>query len=325
MVFVSSRLSHQAPVAAGPARNFPHRKRNEVHPTERLCGSAFGSSRPCRRPEPVRIPGEGPSRRGLRHDRRLPHGGIGVSRRINRLAASASVRLPGRLRAGYCNQGLYNPDAVPGKLGQGAADLVRGSTPARTTIPPDAISTTHAASMPAVPIFSMPTVLSISSATSPADRRMRRLCKRWARSPAAKSYRAWTIERCDGRGVTKRKTRPTVPWFQQAAQHGVYLIVPTGPIGVFLMNWAAAGLATLIFASTTVAFPPGTPVGQPSRPGLREPEYARTEGRVARDLARPDVRGHDHDRVFLKSTVRPEPSVSRPSSSTWSSMLKTSG
>ena len=29
--------------------------------------------------------------------------------------------------------------------------------------------------------------------------------------------------------------------------------------------------------------------------------------------------------VFLKSTVRPWPSVRRPSSSTWSSMLKTSG
>ena len=30
----------------------------------------------------------------------------------------------GAIPGGYCNQGLYNPDAVPGKLGQGAADLV---------------------------------------------------------------------------------------------------------------------------------------------------------------------------------------------------------
>jgi prepilin-type N-terminal cleavage/methylation domain-containing protein/prepilin-type processing-associated H-X9-DG protein len=30
----------------------------------------------------------------------------------------------GAINTGYCNQGLYNPDAVPGKLGQGAADLV---------------------------------------------------------------------------------------------------------------------------------------------------------------------------------------------------------
>ncbi|HEY7328372.1 MAG TPA: DUF1559 domain-containing protein [Gemmataceae bacterium] len=30
----------------------------------------------------------------------------------------------GAITGGYCNQGLYNPDAVPGKLGQGAADLV---------------------------------------------------------------------------------------------------------------------------------------------------------------------------------------------------------
>jgi prepilin-type N-terminal cleavage/methylation domain-containing protein/prepilin-type processing-associated H-X9-DG protein len=30
----------------------------------------------------------------------------------------------GAISGGYCNQGLYNPGAVPGKLGQGAADLV---------------------------------------------------------------------------------------------------------------------------------------------------------------------------------------------------------
>ncbi|HTU23110.1 MAG TPA: DUF1559 domain-containing protein [Gemmataceae bacterium] len=30
----------------------------------------------------------------------------------------------GAIAGGYCNQGLYNQDAVPGKLGQGAADLV---------------------------------------------------------------------------------------------------------------------------------------------------------------------------------------------------------
>ena len=30
----------------------------------------------------------------------------------------------GAIPGGYCNQGLYNQDAVPGKLGQGAADLV---------------------------------------------------------------------------------------------------------------------------------------------------------------------------------------------------------
>ncbi len=30
----------------------------------------------------------------------------------------------GAVPGGYCNQGQYNPDAVPGKLGQGAADLV---------------------------------------------------------------------------------------------------------------------------------------------------------------------------------------------------------
>jgi prepilin-type processing-associated H-X9-DG protein len=30
----------------------------------------------------------------------------------------------GAISGGYCNEGLYNPDPVPGKLGQGAADLV---------------------------------------------------------------------------------------------------------------------------------------------------------------------------------------------------------
>jgi hypothetical protein len=48
------------------------------------------------------------------------------------------------------------------------------------------------------------------------------------------------------------------------------------------MNWAAAGLATLIFASTTVAFPPGTPVGQPSRPGT-----GATNMHVFRDITVP--------------------------------------
>ena len=41
-------------------------------------------------------------------------------------------------------------------------------------------------------------------------------------------------------------------------------------------------------------------------------------------VSRADVRGHDDD-VFLKSTVRPLPSVRRPSSMICSSMLKTSG
>ncbi len=30
----------------------------------------------------------------------------------------------GAVTGGYCNQGQFNPNAVPGKLGQGSADLV---------------------------------------------------------------------------------------------------------------------------------------------------------------------------------------------------------
>jgi hypothetical protein len=48
------------------------------------------------------------------------------------------------------------------------------------------------------------------------------------------------------------------------------------------MNWAAAGMASLIFASMTVAFPPGTPVGQPSRPATGNPHM-----HVYRDITIP--------------------------------------
>ena len=56
------------------------------------------------------------------------------------------------------------------------------------------------------------------------------------------------------------------------------------------------------------------------RPRSREAERAAAPG----DQVRAEVAGHDEDRV-PKSTVRPWPSVSRPSSSTWSRMLNTCG
>jgi len=41
-----------------------------------------------------------------------------------RAFAKAQSTWVGAISGGYCNEGKYNPDPVPGKLGQGAADLV---------------------------------------------------------------------------------------------------------------------------------------------------------------------------------------------------------
>ena len=87
----------------------------------------------------------------------------------------------GAVSGGYCNQGQGNPNAVPGKLGQGAADLVliHAST---NNSPTGATSTTPPAGTGSAPTSCWRMGLSTSSATSARGRSIQRPWKRWAPS-----------------------------------------------------------------------------------------------------------------------------------------------